>query len=89
MKCPFCKSNLIKGEKEQYTNTSEHVLVEWKQKGNQSTAAIGSWDRWMDNRNNFARFISPYLPKREGGWDDSYKISRIVFKFFEPKFSNE
>lgn len=135
MKCPFCKSKLVKGEKKQYTNTAEHVsdpnheyerphritwvcpdncemsvgsfwdeqggwysgrlgvsyerIFEWKQEGNHSTAAIGSWDRWMDNRNKFAHMISPYLPKREGGWDDSYKIASIVFEVFKPKFFSE
>lgn len=129
MKCPFCKTTLVKGEEKQFTNTSDHVfdpnheyerpvrktyicpnqcelgkngfwdeqggwysgdvdykkVYEWKTK-NGSTASIGSWDRWMDKKQKFARDIYPYIFWGKYKMDISYQIANKIFKVIEPKF---
>lgn len=63
-------------------------IFEWKKENGDSTAAIGSWDRWQDNKNEFSHKIYPYLfwTKGNNKFFTSYKIAGFLFRFSEPKF---
>jgi len=130
MKCPFCKSVLIKSINRKYETLLEHAcdpnmidyplrpswecpskcemslnsfwdeqggwyaghvnyrtLRAWRQKNGHSTAAIGSWERWQNNKTRFANKIRPYL-----FWykhDISYRIANSVFRLFKPPYKQD
>ena len=64
-------------------------IHEWMKEHGESTAALGSWDRWQDKKFEFSHEVYRWLFWAKGNhrFFLSYKIADLFFKPFRPNIS--